>query len=107
MIKHSLSILILLAFHAPLVAQGRFASHPPMRPLPTATKNALAKGPTYFVDAVKGDDKNDGSKAKPWKTIQHGANRLKPGDTLYLRGGTYYEKVRLARSGTADAPITV
>lgn len=100
-------IALVLASTAPVAAQPKFASHPPMRPLPTATKQPLAKGPTYFVDAVKGDDKYDGSEAKPWKSVQYGANRLKPGDTLYLRGGIYYEKVRLTRSGTAEAPITI
>ncbi len=92
---------------APAVGQTKFASHPPMRPLPIASKRPLEKGPTFFVDAVKGDDKNDGSEMKPWKTIQHGVNRLKAGETLYLRGGTYYEKVRLTRSGTAEAPIVI
>jgi hypothetical protein len=92
----------------PLFAvQVKFPSHPPMRPLPAPTTQPLAKGTIYFVDAAKGDDKNDGSKAKPWKTIQHGVRRLKPGETLYLRGGTYYEKVVLSRSGTAEAPITI
>lgn len=99
---------VLFAVLVPLSnAQDKFASHPPMRPLPAATKNPLAKGPKFFVDPVKGNDKNDGSEAKPWKTVQHGVQRLKPGDTLYLRGGTYYEKVRLTRSGTAEAPITI
>ncbi len=60
-----------------------------MRLLPVPTKPPLQKGPIYFVDAAKGDDRNDGSQAKPWKSIQHGQRRLKPGDTLYLRGGTY------------------
>jgi hypothetical protein len=87
--------------------QAKSASHPPIRPLPTATKMPLAKGVTYFVDRAKGDDKNDGSEAKPWKSIQHGVQRMKPGETLYLRGGVYYEKVRLTRSGTAEAPITI
>ncbi|MCI0685513.1 MAG: hypothetical protein L0Y71_25710 [Gemmataceae bacterium] len=90
-----------------LAAQPKVASHPPMRPLPEPFVQPLAKGPTLFVDAAKGDDKNDGSEAKPWKTIRHGARRLKPGDTLYLRAGTYYEKVALTRSGTAEAPITI
>lgn len=78
-----------------------------MRPLPTPLQHPRAKGPTYFVNAAKGDDKNDGSEARPWKSIQHGVTRLKPSDTLYLRGGTYYEKVRLTRSGAADAPIVI
>src|SRR5439155_15589325 len=87
--------------------ESKFVSHAPMRPLPEVSKRPLAKGPTYFVDAGKGDDEQDGSLAHPWKTIQHEANRLKPGDTLYLRGGTYYEKVRLGRSGSAEAPIVI
>jgi hypothetical protein len=102
------TILVGLATYVtPVLAQPKFASHPPMRPLPEATNRPLEKGATYFVDAAKGDDKNDGSEAKPWKTIQHGVNRLKPGATLYLRGGTYYEKVRITRSGTKDAPIVI
>src|SRR5262245_7132317 len=92
---------------SPVMGQTTFLSHPPMRPLPAAWKGPLAKGTTYFVDAGKGDDKNDGSQAKPWKTLQHGVKRLKPGETLYLRGGTYYEKVSLTRSGTPEAPITI
>ena len=75
----------------PALGQAKFLSHAPMRPLPAASKPPLAKGTTYFVDAAKGDDKNDGSEAKPWKTIQHGAKHLKPGETLYLRGGVYHE----------------
>lgn len=103
----ALGFALLLASVTPITAQPKFASHPPMRPLPTPIKAPLAKGPTYFVDAAKGDDKNDGSEAKPWKSVQHGVQRLKAGDTLYLRGGVYYEKVRVTRSGTAEAPIII
>ncbi len=101
------SAFLLVAGAAPAVGQTKFLSHAPMRPLPTASKRPLEKGPTYFVDALKGDDKQDGSEGKPWKTITNGVKRLKPGDTLYLRGGTFYEKVRLTRSGTAEAPIVI
>ena len=75
-------------------------SHPPTRPLPTASDRPMDKGPARFVDAAKGDDQNDGSQAKPWKTLQHAAAQLKPGDTLYLRGGIYYEHVTVTSSGT-------
>lgn len=102
-----LVLAVALCFAGSASGQTKLPSHPPMRPLPIASKRPLEKGPTYFVDPVKGDDKNDGSEAHPWKTIQHGANRLKPGDTLYLRGGVYYEKVRLSRSGTIEAPIVI
>src|ERR1044072_597995 len=80
--------LLLAVTAASAVGQPKFSSHAPMRPLPTATVRPLEKGTTYFVDAARGDDKQDGSEAKPFKTIQHGVNRLKPGETLYLRGGT-------------------
>lgn len=106
-IRVAIGTLFTLVIAAPAIAQVKFASHPPMRPLPEASKLPMSKGRTYFVDAAKGDDKNDGAEARPWKTIQHGVNRLKPGETLYLRAGTYYEKVRLTRSGTAEAPITI
>ena len=82
-------------------------THPPMRPLPQPIKGDLAPGPKRFVDAAKGDDANDGSQANPWKTLSHSFRQLKPGDTLYLRGGIYYEKAALTRSGTPEAPITI
>ena len=82
-------------------------THLPQRPLPTAIEPALTKGPAFHVDPIKGDDSNDGSPAKPWRTFQHGARKLKPGDTLYLHGGVYHEKVSLTRSGTAEAPIVI
>lgn len=103
----TLVLAILLNIVETAVAQPHYPSHPQMRPLPTAMNQALAKRPTYFVDAKLGDDANDGSKEKPWNTIRHGVHRLKPGDTLYLRGGVYYEKVSITRFGTADAPITI
>jgi hypothetical protein len=99
--------LLLVMGTMPVRGQAPFPSHPPMRPLPAALKQPLAKGTTYFVDPVKGDDAQAGSEAKPWKTVRHGTRRLKPGETLYLRGGVYYEKVHLTRSGTADARIVI
>jgi len=82
-------------------------SHPPMRPLPVATTTPLAAGPKLFVDAARGDDAGAGSEKAPWKSLAHALRQLKPGDTLYLRGGVYYEKVALSRDGTAEAPITI
>jgi hypothetical protein len=107
-LRLAVGIAVWLAGHAaPALAQTKFASHPPMRPLPLPATQPLPKGTTYFVDAVKGNDRNDGSEARPWKSIQHGQRRLRPGETLCLRGGTFYEKVRLTSSGTAQAPIVI
>lgn len=94
--------LLALLLPAPL-----FAQHAPMRPLPAALKRPMSEGPVHFVDPAKGDDANDGSQSKPWKTMQRAVRGLKLGDTLYLRGGIYYEKVHLTRSGTEPAPITI
>ncbi|MGH7127003.1 MAG: right-handed parallel beta-helix repeat-containing protein, partial [Planctomycetaceae bacterium] len=87
--------------------EREWTSHPPMRPLPAASKRPLGDGPAVFVDAARGDDRHDGSKDRPWKTLAHAIGRLEPGETLYLRGGTYYESVKVKAAGTADAPITV
>ncbi len=84
-----------------------YRSHPPMRPLPQSVKAPLAVGPKLFVDAVPGNDTGAGSPAAPWKSLAHATRQLQPGDTLYLRGGMYYEKVSLTRSGTTNAPITI
>jgi len=82
-------------------------SHPPMRPLPVATNSTLAEGTKLFVDTARGDDGNSGTVQSPWQTLAHALRRLKPGDTLYLRGGTYYEKISLSLSGTQEKPITM
>ncbi|TXT33321.1 MAG: hypothetical protein FD138_1911 [Planctomycetota bacterium] len=36
-----------------------------------------------------------------------GPTRLRPGDTLCLRGGTYFESATIASLGTAEKPITI
>jgi hypothetical protein len=91
----------------PAPAQSSFRSHPPMRPLPKAIHAPLADGPKHFVDAAHGADAGTGAENAPWKTLAYALRKLKPGDTLCLRGGTYFEKVSLTRSGTPDAPITI
>lgn len=102
--RYAIGLVVLLASS---VMAADVKTHPSQRPLPKATEQPLTKGPAYFVDPVKGDDANDGSKEKPWKTMQHGVKGLKPGDTLYLRKGVYFERVYLTQSGTAEAPIVI
>lgn len=75
----------------------------------------------YYV-APNGDDTNPGTLAAPWRHIAYAtcggsylcpiatnnSNKLKAGDTLYLRAGTYNESnIRFANSGTAESPIRV
>ena len=54
----------------------------------TTTSLRKAAGATYFV-SPDGDDNADGSQSRPWQKVAVAASRLKAGDVLYLRGGTY------------------
>ncbi|MDA1017849.1 MAG: right-handed parallel beta-helix repeat-containing protein [Planctomycetota bacterium] len=67
----------------------------------------MTDGPARFVDANRGDDQHDGSRSRPWKTLQHAVSQLTAGDTLYLRSGTYYEHVRATVRGARLKPITI
>lgn len=84
-----------------------YRSHPPLRKNPPPSQRPLAEGPTFFVDAKRGSDANDGGKTSPWKTVNQALSQLKAGDTLYLRGGTFYENVYLSLVGTKESPITI
>lgn len=62
---------------------------------------------TFYV-APGGDDAAPGTLEKPFATIQHAVNKLKRGDTCYIRGGVYRESVDLSgKAGAAGAPITL
>src|ERR1700722_8128957 len=62
-------------------------------------------GTTYYV-SKKGSDGNPGTLGAPWLTIQHAANAVSAGATVYVFGGIYNEAVNFPSSGTASAPIT-
>ncbi len=82
---------------------------PPLqsRPLPHPSARPMAGGIARFVDATKGDDAGAGTKESPWKTLAHAVPRLEPGNTLYLRGGVYYERPVWSLAAPADKPITI
>ncbi|MBI3958828.1 MAG: right-handed parallel beta-helix repeat-containing protein [Chloroflexi bacterium] len=67
---------------------------------------AAAAEQTYYV-APDGDDTNPGTLEQPWRTIQHAVDRLLPGDTVYIRAGSYHEHVVITRSGSPGAFITL
>jgi hypothetical protein len=58
-----------------------------------------------FYVAPSGDDNNPGTLALPWKTITKAAQTLQGGDTVYIRAGTYNERVVPSHSGAEDHPI--
>ena len=65
---------------------------------------------TYYVNqaAPGASDRNAGTAASPWKTINRAgsAAELGPGDTVLIESGVYRESVNVARSGTPGRPIT-
>ena len=62
-------------------------------------------GAAYYV-STSGSDHNPGTFTLPWATLQHAANTVKAGATVYAFGGIYHESVNFPKSGTASAPIT-
>ncbi|MCF6271374.1 MAG: right-handed parallel beta-helix repeat-containing protein [Melioribacteraceae bacterium] len=55
---------------------------------------------TYYV-APNGNDSSPGTENQPWLTIQKAANTLIAGDIVYIKAGTYNERVIPQNSGTA------
>jgi len=64
----------------------------------------------YFFNTA-GNDANDGSKNKPWKTITKLNNtRLMPGDTVYFEGGQTFSGsilIEAADAGSSDKPVII
>ena len=62
-------------------------------------------GAIYYV-STDGSDSNPGTMGAPWLTIQHAANSVSAGATVYVFGGIYNESVNFPASGMASAPIS-
>jgi alpha-L-arabinofuranosidase len=58
---------------------------------------------TEFHVAINGNDTNDGSSAKPFKTISAAARVAQSGDIITVHKGTYRERVTPPRGGESDA----
>jgi hypothetical protein len=53
-----------------------------------------------------GNDAARGNLQHPFATIQHAADMARPGDTVFIKAGTYRQTVAPPNSGTASKPIT-
>jgi hypothetical protein len=67
--------------------------------------SAAAAGLSYYV-STSGNDNNPGTLGSPWRTIQHAANTVAAGDTVFVRAGVYNEHVNVPVSGNATAGYT-
>ncbi len=96
------------------------APEPPAPPAPPAPSGRPPGGGTSFTPAgpvywlaTNGNDGADGSEGAPWRTFGSALGRLQPGDTLFVRGGTYgsYSTTQILNvegvNGRPGAPITV
>ncbi|PYU60108.1 MAG: hypothetical protein DMG55_11780 [Acidobacteria bacterium] len=62
----------------------------------------ISNGLAFYVSTT-GNDASSGTSGSPWRTIQHAANMVQPGDTIYVYGGTYNETVTINASGNSTA----
>jgi hypothetical protein len=70
----------------------------PLPPTPVSSK-------TYFV-AKNGNDYNPGTEQQPWRTIMKATDTLVAGETVYIKNGTYNEKINVKNSGSQGNYIT-
>jgi hypothetical protein len=71
---------------------------------------AVSSVTNYYVNTSTGSDANSGlSATSALKTIQAGLNKTTEGvgATIYVAGGTYYERLNWSHSGASGAPITL
>lgn len=67
-------------------------------------EGALHEGKTYYV-SFTGKDTTSGRRENPWRSIQHAANSVSPGDRVLIFSGTYNEQVIIGTSGIEHNPI--
>jgi parallel beta-helix repeat protein len=72
----------------------------------SAPSTPISSGNTYYV-ATNGNDSNSGTFSNPFRTIAKGISALRGGEILYIRGGTYSERIPWPVGGTQSAPTTI
>lgn len=68
--------------------------------------SATAEAASYYV-STSGNDSASGTSTAPFRTLSKGVSVLSAGDTLYVKQGTYNERLRVDVSGTATNPISI
>lgn len=70
----------------------------------TGAKEAEPANSLYV--SPDGNDQNEGTKEKPFRTLKQAAKKAVPGTTVMIREGTYHETLDVRESGSAEKPIT-
>ncbi len=109
-----MSRIPLAAVAASAVALLAFTASAEPAPLPAATVGAQALPDLSFAEvpatgelhvSPDGDDAADGSAAAPFRTLARAVAALEPGLAVVAHEGVYEERLALAASGTAAAPL--
>lgn len=64
-----------------------------------------AKQDRAIYVAINGNDQNNGTKSKPFRTLKKAASEAKAGTAVFIRKGTYHEKIVVKHNGTKSKPI--
>lgn len=64
-----------------------------------------ARADTYYVSTTGNDASSGTTTNAPFKSVTKALSVVNPGDTIYVRPGTYSGAHLAARSGTAESPI--
>ena len=62
---------------------------------------------TVYYVSLTGNDANSGSSSAPFKTFAKANSMLSAGSILYIYAGVYNEQLKISKSGTSSAWITV
>ena len=62
---------------------------------------------SIFVSPTGNNTSGNGTKNSPFKTITHALNQAKPGQTIWVRTGTYTENLTFNKSGEEGKYITI
>ena len=73
----------------------------------SATTLNAHTSPTYYYVSPGGVDANPGTESLPWKTLAKAASMDTAGVTVYIRQGTYNERLIPLYSGTAVTLLSV
>lgn len=74
----------------------------------SASEADAQRGSRDHVVAPWGNNAGPGTNAQPWRTLTHAMRQLQPGETLYIRNGTYRNQMAFVNTrGRADAWIKI
>lgn len=73
-----------------------------------AASDFSSSGDVFYI-SPNGSDSDNGSENAPFKTFSHAIKRLSAGNILYVKGGSYYQRIELPSSlkGDENSYITI